>query len=527
MNNPYRPLTLPGPSGQRMPTLEVLSMARKEFRRYFLPLATIFAAIALFFLAWGLTTPPTYKSSATVLVQDNAALVPLMEGRTVAPNDASRATISRDVLFGRRVMEEVLKAGGWLEGNPSPLEKVRITNSIIGRTEITITDRTPARSSDPRLSLVKISYSDSEPQRAYAVARRFSEALIEEVLQSRARSSRSAYQFIDAQVEQYQSALAEADKELEAYRIANPDAVPGVGSDVSARIAELRRAVDDASMELAGAGAQERQLMGLLARESQVVTVSRSAQGNAQLAALQAEESRLMLSYTDQHPDVVRVRSQIRDLQGQLRSGRGGGATVLPGTTPSINPVYAQLRGQLAEARRMGAAAASRVATAQALLAEEFERSRKIVGSEAEVASLTRAHDVNREIYEDLLQRRENARVSMSLDADGRSLGFQIQEPASLPLLPSGLRLMHFAAAGLALAVLVPLLLLSVLVKHDPRVRSPLQLEREAGLPVLAAIPRHSQSVLEARRIGIGTKLFAVVVLAYGLALALKLADVI
>ena len=175
----------------------------------------------------------------------------------------------------------------------------------------------------------------------------------------------------------------------------------------------------------------------------------------------------------------------------------------------------------------MGAAAASRVATAQALLAEELERSRKIVGSEAEVASLTRAHDVNREIYEDLLQRRENARVSMSLDADGRSLGFQIQEPASLPLQSSGLRLMHFAAAGLALAVLVPLLLLSVLVKHDPRVRSPLQLEREAGLPVLAAIPRHAQSAAEARRLGLGTKLFAVVFLAYGLALALKLADVL
>jgi uncharacterized protein involved in exopolysaccharide biosynthesis len=223
---------------------------------------------------------------------------------------------------------------------------------------------------------------------------------------------------------------------------------------------------------------------------------------------------------------VVRVRSQIRDMQRQLRSGRGG-ATVLAGGSPSVNPVYEQLRGQLAEARRQGAAAASRVATGQALLAAELERSRKIVGSEAEVASLTRVQDVNREIYEDLLQRRENARVSMSLDADGRSLGFQIQEPAALPLQSSGLRLMHFAGAGLALAVLVPLLLLSVLVRHDPRIRSPLQLEREAGLPVLAAIPRYSQSALEVRRISLGTRLIAVVVLGYAVALALKLADVI
>ncbi|GAB3384615.1 XrtA system polysaccharide chain length determinant [Lysobacter fragariae] len=530
MNNAYGQPSLPGPVAERLPAFVMLPLAFKEFRRYLLPLATIFASIALFFLLWGLLNPSTYKSSATVLVQDNTPIAPLMEGRTAAPNEASRAIISRDVLFGHRVMDEVLRAGGWLEGKPSPLERERLVNGIIGRTEIAVTERTQTRSTDPKLSLVKITYSDSNPKRAYAVTKRFSEALIEQVLESRSRASLSAYQFIDAQVEKYQRALGDADSKLQEYRSANPDAMPGVTTDVSARISELRRATDSASMDLADVGAQEHQVMAQLSRESQLTTISRSAQVNVQLAGLQAEESRLMLSYTDQHPDVVRVRNQIRDLQAQMRNGAGGGTTVLPGSTPSMNPVYQQLRTQLAEVRRQGAAAASRLATAQALLGQEFERSRKIIGSESTVTALTRAHDVNQEMYEDLLKRRENARVSMSLDADGRSLGFQIQEPASVPLMPTGLRLMHFAVIGLLLAIAVPLLLLSMLVKHDPRVRTPLQIEHEAGLPVLGSIPLHltyHQLDQRAKQHRLGSALFVAVPLIYGLVLILKVVDVL
>ncbi len=526
--NTYRHLSLPGPAPDRLPALSLLSIAHKEARRYLLPLASIFAAIAILFLVWGLSNPPTYESSATVLVQDNAAITPLLEGRAATPNDAARASISRDVLFGHRVMEEVLKAGGWNTADLSPVAKEKLMNNIADRTQVAVTERTPVRSSDPKLSLVKITYSDSDAARAHAVTKRFSEALIEQVLQSRAQESKSAYQFIDAQVDQYQKALAEADRKLQQYRIANPDALPGVDTDVASRIAELRRAADNASMDLADVGAQEHQLMAMLSRESQLTTISRSSQVNAQLASLQAEYDRLMLSYTDQHPDVVRVRNQIREMQGQARSGRGG--SVLPGATPSMNPVYEQLRTQLAEVRRQGAAAASRVATAQALLREEYERSQKITVSGSEVSALTRAHDVNKEMYEDLLKRRENARVSMHLDADGRSLGFQIQEPASMPLLPTGLRLMHFAVAGLAVAAFVPLLLLSLLVKHDPRVRVPLQIERDAGLPVLASIPPHmsrAQSEVRARQLKLGSMLLVSVPVIYGIVLMLKMMDVL
>jgi polysaccharide chain length determinant protein (PEP-CTERM system associated) len=512
-----------------MPALELLPLAYREFRRYLLPLVAIFAVIALFFLAWGVVNPPTYKSSATVLVQDNTPVTTALEGRAAAPNDAAKVMITREVLFGRRVMEDILEAGGWLEDDPSPLQKERMINGIIGRTDVVVTERGQVRSTDPKLSLVKITYSDSDAKRAHAVAKRFSEALIEQVLDSKAKASESAYQFIDAQVAKYQQSLAEADRKLRAYRTANPDALPGMDTDAAARIGELRRAVDAATMDLADVGAQEGAVMSALSREGPVSTVSRATQANMQIAGLQAELDRMRLSYTDQHPDVARLRAQIRDAQAQARSG-GGGATVLPGATAQLNPVHQQLRAQLAEVRRQGAAAASRVATAQALLREELEHSQEMLATQGEVASLTRAQDVNREMYEDLLARRENARVTMSLDSDGESLGFQIQEPASMPLQSTGLRLAHFAMAGIVLAIAVPLLLLSVLVRHDPRVRSPLQIEHAGGLPVLGTIPlyvSHHQVEERGRRSRLAVMLFAGVIATYVLVYVLRVADIL
>jgi uncharacterized protein involved in exopolysaccharide biosynthesis len=281
-------------------------------------------------------------------------------------------------------------------------------------------------------------------------------------------------------------------------------------------------------MDLADVSAQEGAVMSALSREGPLSTVSRATQANVQVAGLQAELDRLRLSYTDQHPDVVRLRAQIRDAQAQGR--QAGGAAVLAGGTPTLNPVNQQLRAQLAEVRRQGAAAASRVATAQALLREELERSQTILDSQGEVASLTRAQNVNREMYEDLLARRENARVSMSLDTDGRSLGFQIQEPATMPLQSSGLRLAHFAMAGIILAIAVPLLLLSVLVRHDPRVRSSLQIEHAAGLPVLGTIPlyvSHNQAEERSRRTRLAMMLLAGVLATYVLVYVLRVADIL
>jgi hypothetical protein len=162
----------------------------------------------------------------------------------------------------------------------------------------------------------------------------------------------------------------------------------------------------------------------------------------------------------------------------------------------------------------------------EAILNAELDRSRRIVASESALAELTRDYEVNRDIYQDLLKRRENARVSMNLDEEKRGLTFRIQDPAIMPLRPSGLRFMHFAIAALVLGIALPLGFVFGVTRYDPRIRSAMQLE-QLGIPVLAAVPLYttrSDRNRERMRLAIILLLVAGVGAAYGLTYWLKLA---
>jgi hypothetical protein len=110
------------------------------------------------------------------------------------------------------------------------------------------------------------------------------------------------------------------------------------------------------------------------------------------------------------------------------------------------------------------------------------------VGSDIKLSELLRRYESTRDIYSDLLKRRENARVSMVLDAERRGLTLRIQEAAEMPVIPSSLRLMHITLIGLIFAALVPLGILLAIVALDKRVRSPIQIEKLAKVPLLVSI---------------------------------------
>jgi len=185
------------------------------------------------------------------------------------------------------------------------------------------------------------------------------------------------------------------------------------------------------------------------------------------------------------------------------------------------NPMYQQLRQQLAQVRSDIAAAQSRMGASQSLLDEELGRSRRIAASESTLAELTRDYEVNRDIYQDLLRRRENARVSMELDRERRGLTMRIQDPAQMPVRPSGLRPLHIALGGLGAGIAVPLGLLFLLVKFDPRVRAPGQIERQGNYPVLTVVPPNRtrrDRRREFARTALAASLVMAVFIAYGLA---------
>jgi polysaccharide chain length determinant protein (PEP-CTERM system associated) len=474
-------------SSELVPFGGALPALISEARRRRVGLGLMFAVIALVALAVGLLWPKKYEASTTILAQESSIITPLMEGAASTTANKNRAGIARDVIFSRKVMGEILAMGGWMATHPTPVEQDRLIEGIKSRTIVQTS----------RDNLITISYSDSDPKRAFDVTRQLAQLFISESLASKQRESRDAYEFINSQVETYRKKLTDAEDKLKIYRDANADARPGSEADTNTRISQLRTQIESTRMYMMEKQSQEAALASQLNGESEVNAVQTTGGlYQTQLAGLQSQLDTLLLTYTDEYPDVIRLRHQIQDLRQQLaqsdqlkQSAQRAGTPMPLDNAVQMNPLYQQLKIQLAGARGDAAGAAARIGASESMLQSELERSKRIANSENVTSELTRDYNVNRDVYQDLLKRRENARVSMNLDAEQRGLTFLIQNPAVMPLTPSGLRFMHFGVAGIALSLAVPLGLLFALVRFDPRVRSVWQLENSTGLPVLASIP--------------------------------------
>src|SRR5262249_46213972 len=363
-------------------------------------LVIVFAVIALAGLVTGVLWPKKFASSTSILVQESNIIKPLMEGRAVATGNADRAAIAREGIFSKRIMDEILKTGGWMQGNPTPLDQEKIIEQIKLRTSI----------ANLRENLLQITYADSDPDRAFAVTKRLAELFIQESLAAKERESRDAYEFIDGQVQSYRQKLSDAEDKLSAYRGKNADARPGSETDANTRISSLRTQVENARMELMEQRSKESAIVAQLSGESEITAVqTREGQYRARLVELQEQLDKLLLQYTDQHPDVIRVRHQIADLTASLKQEEAAKSARKAAGTPApvdesvqYNPLYQELRSKLAEVRRNAAATGSRMSASETLLQRELDRSRRIADSENVLSELTRDYEVNRDIYQDL-----------------------------------------------------------------------------------------------------------------------------
>ncbi|GAA0715671.1 XrtA system polysaccharide chain length determinant [Dokdonella soli] len=507
-----------------VPAAEIVPALYREGRRHGVTLAILFAIIALVALVIGALWAKTYTASTTILAQASDIIQPLMEGRAVPTGNKDRAGLARQVVFGQKVMTELLKTGGWAAQNPSPVAQDKIIEQIKDRTSIT----------SPRPDLIQITYRDTDRKRAFDITERMAALFIQESRATKERESREAFEFIDNQVKDYHKKLTDAEASLLKYRSANADAQPGSATDANARIGALRTEIEQARMSLMEQQSGEGALAAQLSGESQVTAVqTREGLYRAQLVDLQAQLDRLLLTYTEQYPDVVRTRHQMQDLQrqlaaeGQRKNTQSDASAKNPFDNAQFNPHYQDLRNRLGQARAQTAATRSRMSAAESMLKDEMERSRRIAASEGALAELTRDYEVNRDIYQDLLKRRENARVSMVMDEEQRGLTLRIQDPAVMPQRPSGLRLMHFALGGLVLAVAVPLGLLFARVRFDPRVLSAPQLERLTGITVMATVPAYTTSrdrLRDRTRMSLAALLVIATLAAYGLTYWIRLA---
>ncbi len=473
----------------RLPFEELLKVLLGEVYARRNAVLTMFVFISLIMLAVGTVWPKKYTASVIILADDSNILQPLMQGTAEATHVTDYAANATEIILGERIMGKILHDAEWMKTNPTELEQAKIKEQIKKRVKINNLGN----------NLLKIEYEDSDPTRAYVTAKRMAELFIDEGEKSKTKESQAAYDFIERQVNEYLAKLIKVEEELRKFRSNNPDSRVGLEADVSNRISRLQTDIEQAKMALREALIKKDSLQEQLSGEA-AITISQSREGQyrSKIADLQTKLETLRLDYKETYPDIIRLKHQIEDLKQAMQEevhqreearnvAKNSGKPYIDEAI-ILNPLYQQLRSDASATETQIMTLKARISEMNKMLETQYDRARKIHDNEAALSKLTRNYQVNQEIYQDLLRRRERARVSKSLDQENQGLTFKIQEPAKIPLLPTGLRFIHFALAGLVLGMVIPIGLIYVMLQIDPRIRFSKIISDDLGLPVLAEI---------------------------------------
>ena len=104
---------------------------------------------------------------------------------------------------------------------------------------------------------------------------------------------------------------------------------------------------------------------------------------------------------------------------------------------PTDNPVYQQMKMQLAQAEANVASMNARVEEYERRVVVFQEKVDSVPKIEAELKQLDRDYNIHQQNYQGLLARRESANMAEQAEISGDQLKFRVVDPPRVPLEPS------------------------------------------------------------------------------------------
>lgn len=469
----------------QIPLEQMITICKRELKSKVKIIAIAFFLISLVVVFVGSTWPREYESSVTILADQGR-----LAGRTLGDNIQNAAEMvdireASELMFSRQVLDRILEVGGWAVPNMTELTRDELRKAVRQRSDVAVNG-----------SLLTISYKDSDPRRAFLVASEFAEQFIRQSAATSLQASRETYEFIDQQVNDYHKKLSDAEERLKNFRSSVVDASPERKAQSFGLIEDLERNLRQTSLALREARIAKTSLEEQIAAEAGKSNSSSTADlYRRRLSEMQDQLDILRLSYHDSYPDIVQLKQQIQDMRGSIDKEERRYAEGVRAGTESAGPdrsyslLYQELRASLSRVLTEIKTHEARINEYESRLASEKQRAMKMGEGQAEEAELVRDYQVNQEYYQNLLRRRENARLSMNLALQEAGLSYKVQEKANFPQSPTGLRFFHFVLAGPFLGLGIPIAFFLVLIQVDPRLRSTAVLEHQLELPVLGQIP--------------------------------------
>jgi polysaccharide chain length determinant protein (PEP-CTERM system associated) len=441
--------------------------------------------------------PDKYESSARIYADTKGMLQPLLKGLAVE-NDIDRdIEIMQRTLMSRPNLEKLAR----MTDLDLTVKTASDMEDLVERLANQIGIRPQGK------NLFSVTYQDTRPEMAKRVVQSLLTIFVESNLGQSRKDMDSARRFIDEQIEIYQQQLEIAEAKLAKFKQDNLGLLPGQGGYYD-RLDKARAELALAQGEYAEAETRRQELRRQLDSVPRTLATSvATTEGTGpplddefRVIELQNQIDELLVRYTERHPDVVAARRRLEEIRKEMEAqaaaapGRAAGATEPSGDAqPAVestasNPVYEQIKLQLVQEEANFATLRSRVARHQAKVAELQRLAQSVPTVEADLTKLTRDYRIFKQNYEELLARRESAKISQDREVQGEKVQFRIVDPPQVPATPSGPNRSMFLSAVLVVSIAAAAGLAWLLASMDDTFASVLRLKQAFRVPVLGTV---------------------------------------
>lgn len=518
----------------------------------------VFAVLFVIAAVVAVALPPVYRSTATILIKEQEIPQEFVRSTVTSFADERIQVISQQVMTRSTLLDLVDKYGLYgsarqKETSEDILDRMR---RDIKLTPISaeVTDR---RSGSPVKSTIafSLSYDSEVAANAQKIANELTTLYLNENVKNRQQKAAETTLFLDEELARVTEHISDSEQKLSAFKARNQGRTPDlslsnqVSSErVNAEVQRIEREITfleerksalegqladtKPAMPVVGNGgtilepedrlkALQLQLTSLtgiysddhpdvkrLRREIATLKVETGLQDDAtdrenKLLQLQQQISLLRQKYSDDHPDVVQLKRAFATLDKAVRTGADapeGRASELRRARKPDNPVYLNLKSQIETTS----------AQIQSLRSERLEMRGKLElldlrvsqspEVEREYLELARDLDSSRARFRELRDKQMQAQVAEQLERGRKAERFTLIEPPIFPEKPYRPNRTVILMMGALLALAGGIGAAALRETIDQTVHSARDVIRVMQVPMLAVLPALPSPVLLRRR---------------------------
>jgi polysaccharide chain length determinant protein (PEP-CTERM system associated) len=339
-----------------------------------------------------------------------------------------------------------------------------------------------------------ISFRGKDPQNVMSVVNAMATQVMDQNLKRREDQAVGTSEFLNDQLAKMRENLEVVEKDLGEYRKAHMGDLPEQ-LDTNLRVLErLQQQMNEKQISLRN---EKNRLISLgnqvqLAREQSAMAGGAHPQNDElSLEASEYKLADLQSRYTDQHPDIIRLKKKIAEME--KKDGPVG--------TTMERELLLQQKG----IQREIAAIKQEISELDKQIDFYQRRVEDTPKKEQELLSLKRNYENIKQTYNSLLQRKLEADIAANMEKRQKGEQFRILDPARLPDKPISpdMKKLFLMCLGAGLACCAGLIVLLNIL--DNSVKKPETVPDKLGIPVLAVMPtiKHRKDIIR-RRMNIG-----------------------